>query len=130
MTGVQTCALPIFHCYVDADFAGLWNYGDAQDPVSVMSRTGYMIHYAGCPLVWLSKLQTEVALSTTEAEYIALSQSLCDVLPLLNLLKELQLTFPFITKQPVISCILFEDNASALQLATTHKTVHAPNIYL
>ena len=110
------------HCYFDADFAGLWNYGDAQDPVSVVSRTGYTIHYAGCPLVWLSKLQTEVALSTTEAEYIALSQSLRDVIPLLNLLKELQVIFPFITKQPVISCTLFEDNAGALQLATTHKT--------
>ena len=32
------------------------------------------------------------------------------------------LIFPFITKQPVISCTLFEDNAGALQLATTHKT--------
>ena len=110
------------HCYVDADFAGLWNYGDAQDPVPVMSCTGYTIHYAGCLLVWLSKLQTEVALSTTEAEYIALSQSLRDIIPLLNLLKELQVIFPFITKQPVISCTLFKDNAGALQLATTHKT--------
>ena len=27
------------------------------------------------------KLQTQVALSTTDAEYIAMSQSLCDVLP-------------------------------------------------
>ena len=110
------------HCYVDADFAGLSNYGDAQDPVSVMSCTGYTIHYAGCPLVWLSKLQTEVALSTTEAEYIMLSQWLCDVIPLLNLLEELQLIFLFITKQPIISCTLFKDIAGALQLSITHKT--------
>jgi hypothetical protein len=32
--------------------------------------------YAGCPLVWVSKLQIELALSTTEAEYIALSQAM------------------------------------------------------
>ena len=38
------------HCFVDADFAGLWNVGDAQDPISVMSRTGFVICYAACPL--------------------------------------------------------------------------------
>jgi hypothetical protein len=31
--------------------------------------------YHGCPLVWVSKLQAEAALLTTEAEYIALSQA-------------------------------------------------------
>ena len=31
--------------------------------------------YAGCPIHWVSKLQTEIALSTAEAEYIALSRS-------------------------------------------------------
>ena len=42
--------------------------------------------YAGCPLTWSSKIQTEIALSTTEAEYIALSQSLREVIPMMNLL--------------------------------------------
>ena len=63
-------------CFVDADFAGGWNQADAIDAGSVLSRTGYVIMYAGCPLTWCSKLQTEIALSTTEAEYIALSKSL------------------------------------------------------
>jgi hypothetical protein len=44
--------------YADADFAGLWNHGDDQDPVCVKSRTGY--------LTWVFKLQTEIALSTIE----------------------------------------------------------------
>ena len=56
----------------------------------MMSRTGYTIYYANCPVIWSSKLQTEIALSTTEAEYIALSQSLRDVLPLISLLRELK----------------------------------------
>ena len=110
------------HCFVDADFAGLWNVGDSQDPISVMSRTGFVLFYGGCPLLWLSKLQTEVALSTTEAEYIALSQSLRDVIPLLGLLAELQDVFTFATKQALLSCSLFEDNAGALTLATDHKS--------
>jgi hypothetical protein len=34
---------------------------------------GYIIRYVGCPLIWGSKLQKEIALSSTESEYIALS---------------------------------------------------------
>jgi hypothetical protein len=52
--------------------------------------------YAGCPIIWVSKLQSEVALSTTEAEFIALSQAMRDLIPLLGILEEvtnvLQLT--------------------------------------
>lgn len=63
-------------CYVDADFAGGWSSADADDADNVMSRTGFIIMYANCPIYWVSKLQTEIALSTAEAEYIALSQAL------------------------------------------------------
>ena len=87
-----------------------------------MSRTGFVICYAGCPIFWLSELQSEVALSTTEAEYIALSQSLRDVIPLLNIIAELQQVFIFPTQQALLSCSLFEDNAGALALALDHKT--------
>jgi hypothetical protein len=52
---------------LDADFANGWNASDCEEPSSVYSKTGYVIMYAGCPIIWVSKLQTEVALSTTEA---------------------------------------------------------------
>ena len=38
------------------------------------------------PVSWNSKLQTEVALSTTEAEYVALSQAMREFIPLCRLL--------------------------------------------
>ncbi len=44
------------------------------------------IRYAGCPIYWQSKLQTEIALSTAEAEYIALSQALRETLPMTGLI--------------------------------------------
>jgi hypothetical protein len=69
-------------CFVDADFAGTWSASTSEDPSSVKSRTGYVITFASCPVLWCSKMQTEIALSTTEAEYIALSQSACDLLPM------------------------------------------------
>jgi len=61
--------------FVEADFAGGWDPGDALNADNVYSCTGYVyvICYAGCPIFWQSKLQTEIALSTAEAEYIALS---------------------------------------------------------
>jgi Reverse transcriptase (RNA-dependent DNA polymerase) len=58
------------------------NAEDHQDPVCVRSRTGYCLTLDSCPVLWVSKLQTEIALSTVEAEYIALSQSMRDLLPM------------------------------------------------
>ena len=51
-------------CYVDADFAGLWNQEDDQSPVCVRSRTGYVFNLANYPVLWKSSLQTEIALIT------------------------------------------------------------------
>jgi hypothetical protein len=76
-------------CYPDADFAGLYNQEDAQDPHCVCSRTGYVICVANCPVIWKSKLHTEIALSTMEAEYVALSTSCKDLFHLLDLIREL-----------------------------------------
>jgi hypothetical protein len=55
-----------FEVHVDCDFAGNWVNEDAMnDPSTAKSRTGYIIRYGGCPIVWASKLQTEVVLSST-----------------------------------------------------------------
>jgi hypothetical protein len=51
-------------CYVDADFAGNFAAEPSASPDSVKSRTGYIILYRGSPLLWVSKLQSLIALST------------------------------------------------------------------
>jgi hypothetical protein len=108
-------------CYVDADFAGGWQKADADSACSVMSRTGYVLMYAGCPIHWVSKLQTEIALSTAEAEYIALSQSLREVIPLMSMMKELQKVFPMEITTPNFNCTVHEDNQSCISMATKQK---------
>ena len=80
---------PKIDCYVDADFAGLWKVENDQDPISVKSRSGHVIMFMGCPLLWSSKLQTQIALSTMESEYIALSHAMRDLIGLRQLLKEI-----------------------------------------
>ncbi len=78
-------------CYCDADFAGNYHISEAEHETdTARSRTGYVIKYAGCPLMWASRLQTEIALSTTESEYISLSTALRDVIPMMNLIEELR----------------------------------------
>jgi hypothetical protein len=62
-----------FERYCDADFSGLWNKAFAPvDPSTSKSQSGWIIFYAGCPVSWVSKLQSQLAMSTTEAEYIAM----------------------------------------------------------
>ena len=113
----------LLECYADADFAGNWNRTTAESDASTAhSRTGFTILYAGCPLTWASRLQTEIALSTTEAEYIALSTALRDVIPIMNLLQELkEQNFINDFQLPKIHCKAFEDNSGALELARTPK---------
>ena len=64
-----------------------------QQQSSALSRTGFVILYSGCPVLWHSKLQTEVALSTCEAEYIALSQCARVLIPLQQLIKNISDVF-------------------------------------
>ena len=116
------------HCFVDADFAGLWNVGDAQDPISVMSRTGFVICFAGCPLFWLSKLQSEVAISTTEAEYIALSQSLRDVILFLTFLSSFNVFFILLRAKPCCTVLYLRTMLVRLLLLLTTRFVLALNI--
>ncbi len=51
-------------CWVDAAHASEWNNKTAStDPSTDRSRMGYVITYAGCPMLWTSKMKTEIALS-------------------------------------------------------------------
>ena len=77
-------------CYVDADFAGRWNQEKGNDSGLVLSRTGYVITYANWPIIWGSRILTKIVLSTTEAEYIALSQDLRDILTFVSMMNEIE----------------------------------------
>jgi beta-xylosidase len=72
-----------------ADFAGLWHRDFDELRDCSLSCTGYVITYCGCPIHWASKLQSEIALSTTESKYIALSMATRELLPLRWLVQEL-----------------------------------------
>ena len=112
-----------FDCWVDADFAGNWRQADAHsDPMTAKSRTGWIVRFAGAPITWASKMQTITAMSTTEAEYIALSTSLREVIPLMGLLTDARAHGVLIDDlPPTVHCTVFEDNSGALELARLPK---------
>ena len=109
--------------YVDADFSGNWDKEGAQsDRDTARSRHGYFVMYNGCPMIWKSQLQGEIALSSTESEYIGLSYALREVIPIMGLLKELKSRgFEVGDTVPKVHCKVFEDNSGALEMAKEHK---------
>ena len=119
-------------CYVDADFAGLYGHEPPETPLCVKSRTGYIISLGGCFILCKSQLQSTIALSTSEAEYGALSQAMRTVIPIretvLELINSVNMVntsnnYPFGTNDKLKSfkTIIFEDNNTALSLALKQK---------
>ena len=108
--------------YVDADFAGNWDPKETQDQDTARLRHGYIITYAGCPILWKSQLQNECALSSTESEYTGLSYALHDAIPIMNLLKEMKANgFPIQNAMAKVHCKVFKNNTGALEIAKIHK---------
>ncbi|GKB42903.1 hypothetical protein Tco_0887845 [Tanacetum coccineum] len=87
--------------YVDSDYAG--------DLDGSKSTTRYVFTLSGGTVSWVSKLQSVVAMSTTEAVYVAAGQASKEAVWLKMLLEELGHEQEKIT--------LFCDNQSALYLA-------------
>lgn len=88
--------------YSDADWAG--DHNDRR------STTGYIFKLAECPISWSSKKQQTVALSTTEAEYMALSAAAQEATWLQQLLLDLRIE--------TAKCVtILEDNQGCIALA-------------
>lgn len=88
--------------YVDADWAN--------DTERRKSVTGFVVFLAGGPIAWSSKKQSIVAVSSTEAEYVALSEVVKEVVYLRALLTEMGLA-------PSGPTTVYEDNHSAIKLS-------------
>ena len=114
-------------CYVDADFAGGWGYEDPNEPACVKSRTGFIIEIMGCPIQWVSNLQTYIATSTMEAEYTALSVALRAAIPLLEVIRFVISSFcATSTSVLTFKSTVHEDNLGALRLAQMEPGRNTP----
>ena len=123
-------------CYVDSDFSGLFGTESSDDLVCAKSCTGYVITLSGCPLLWVSKLQSTIALSTMEAEYQALSASCCDIIPLQHIVQEAAEALEISTEAILAvhsHSTIYKDNSACLSQATmpkmTPRTKHIAVLY-
>jgi len=84
--------------YVDADFADC--------PETRKSTTGYVFTLGGTPIQWSSRRQKLVTTSSTEAEYVAATEAVCEGLWLHRVTNELGLKSE--------KLLLHEDNTSVI----------------
>ena len=71
-----------------ADFAGGQNKVDSTDLGNVLSQAGFVIFYAGCPVLCASQLMTEIVLSMVETEYMTCSMAMQSILSFIFLMEE------------------------------------------
>ena len=93
--------------FCDSDFAG--------DKNTRLSVTGYGIYLHGCLVSWKSRAMKTHALSSTEAEYIAMSEVVCEILFVRQILE-------FFGKKVDYPIVVNCDNVGAIFLAHNAKT--------
>jgi len=102
-----------FHGFADAAYANTDDY---------KSTAGYVFIAAGGAITWRSKKQTFTALSTTEAEYVALSEAAHEAYWLRNLYEELGI------KQESPTMIKGDNNGSISMARNPQFHNHAKHI--
>ena len=86
----------------DSDFAN--------DKDTRYSVYGYIIYFCGVPVAWKSKIMKSVVLSTTEAEYVEVSEVVKEIKVLYQMLRSMEIKVPLPIKVQV-------DNVGAIWLA-------------
>jgi hypothetical protein len=93
--------------YSDSDWAG--------DKDNRKSITGFIIFLLGAPILWRSKVQASVALSSTEAEFYALSEAAKEI----KFIVQVLISMGIPVKLPVIVRV---DNAGAIFMSENVST--------
>ncbi|GBM92114.1 Copia protein [Araneus ventricosus] len=86
-----TSELQLLFCKSDSDNIMINVYVDADwgaDTYDRKSISGYIIFFNDCPVIWSVKKQTSIALSSTEAEILALAKAIQDLIVLYNVTKK------------------------------------------
>jgi hypothetical protein len=103
----------ILKVYTDSDWAG--------DKDTRLSVTGYVLFLMNVPILWKSKAQKSLALSSSEAEYYALSEAAKDIKFVHMLLTSMgmKVILPIVVKVDNVGAIFMTENIS-----TSGRTKH------
>jgi hypothetical protein len=98
--------------YCDSDWAG--------DPSDRKSMSGYVICFNNDVISWVSKRQNVVALSSAEAEYMAITTTAQEVRWMKQLLSEVLNSGMQDLKSNVVKAIIHSDNQSAIAISNNN----------
>jgi hypothetical protein len=95
------------HVFCDSDWAG-----DSETRISV---TGFIVYLMNVPVCWRSKAQRGVTLSSSEAEYVAISEAVKEIKFIYYLLQGIgiEIELPIIVKTDNIGAMFMAQNASS-----------------
>jgi hypothetical protein len=93
--------------FSDSDFGG--------DRDTRQSVTGYIVYLCGVPIIWKSKQQRSVTLSSTEAEYVAVSEVCTEI----SFAKQV---LEFLGMKVELPITVYVDNKGAIFLANNATT--------
>ena len=99
--------------YTNSDYAG-----DKETRISV---TGYILFFMGVPIIWKSKSQRSITLSSSEAEYVALSEAAKYIKFVYQLLQSIGVSvqLPIVVRVDNVGAIFMSENTS-----TSGRTKH------
>jgi len=114
----KDCMLWEVKGFSDSDFAG-----DTDERKSI---SGYVIYVQGCPISWRSKGQKSVSLSSTEAEYMAVSEVATEILFIKSMMEFLgvNVTLPIQVNVDNVGAIYLSKSAT-----TSNRTRHIDTRY-
>ena len=100
-------------CYSDSDYAG--------DSDTRRSVSGFILYVCSVPISWRSKAQRSVTLSSSEAEWVALSEAVKEVIFVSQLLTSMKIhvQHPIIVRVDNVGAIFMAQNVT-----TTSQTKH------
>ena len=99
--------------YTNSDYAG--------DKSTRISVTGYILFFMGIPIIWKSKSQKNITLSSSEAEYVTLSEAAKEIKFIYQLLLSIgmQVRLPIVVRVDNVGAIFMSENTS-----TSGQTKH------
>jgi len=100
-------------CYCDSDYAG--------DRATQKSVSGFILFLMGVAILWRSKAQQSVTLSSSEAEYVSLSEAAKDVKFVYQILQTMNIKVktPIVVRVDNVGAIFMSEN-----IATTGRAKH------
>jgi hypothetical protein len=92
--------------YSNSDWAG--------DLDNQKSITRFILFVKGCPVVWKSKQQGNVSLSSTEVEYVAVSEATKKIIFIAQTLEPIgiEVNYPIIVKVDNVGAIFMSENVT------------------